>query len=312
MTIGLDIVAVLRGRVEGMPQDIERTGLNAVLKHIEVAVSHRERGAKFEDDNAFTDAVYRCSQAYEGSLREAYRVIADQDPARVTSHSIERYVQTHALLKERVLTQMSRYRVEWRNPSTHDHRIDFDEDEALLAIVTVTAFAIVLLDQIIQHYSFVKASDTPVQVTTDHVTGLSLTERLDAALMRFRPSDYVTAGGVFGEQQLIGALAGYLTASLPGATVVTDERIASSHAERGDVVIHLGAELAILEIKRGKATAKRVSDASDQMSRYLSVGNATVGMVIFMEGSSQTGEWTLTSEYPFQESSAFVFHREGR
>jgi len=40
---------------------------------------------------------------------------------------------------------MSRYREDYRNPSTHDYKLDFDENEALLAILSVCAFAKLLV-----------------------------------------------------------------------------------------------------------------------------------------------------------------------
>ena len=102
-----------------------------------MAANHLKRGSDTADDTAFTDAIYRANQAFEGSLKEAFRVVAAKDPEKVRPFDIENFLQENSILRGRVLEQMSRYRPEWRNPSTHDYQLDFDEDEALLAIVSV-------------------------------------------------------------------------------------------------------------------------------------------------------------------------------
>lgn len=62
------------------------------------------------------------------------------------------------LLRKKVLDQFTIYRQEWRNPAAHDYTLDFDEDEALIAIVSVTIFAIVLTNQISGKIAFKAAA----------------------------------------------------------------------------------------------------------------------------------------------------------
>jgi len=143
----MNLLDILRSRSANLPEGEYTLGINAVVQHIDVATKHLLRGQETTDETAFTDAIYRTNQAFEGSLKEAYRVLAGKDPAHETANNIESYLQQQNLLRPRVLAQFTNYRREWRNPSTHDYRLDFDEDEALLAIVTVAAFAIVLIDQ---------------------------------------------------------------------------------------------------------------------------------------------------------------------
>ena len=90
---------------------------------------------------------------------------------------------------------MSRYRTEWRNPSTHDYKLDFDEDEALLAIASVCAFAIVLLDQITEKLNFDRAKAAAPPTYSKDVTK-PLAEAVAEAVLgfRYRP----TAGGTSG------------------------------------------------------------------------------------------------------------------
>jgi hypothetical protein len=129
-------------------------GLRAVLQHVQVAANHLSRGSTTGDDTAFTDAIYRTNRAFEGSLKEAYRILAGRDPANVRPFDIETFFQSNSVLRPRVLDQLSTYRKDWRNPSAHDYKLDFAEDEALLAIVSVCAFAIALIDQIASKVSY--------------------------------------------------------------------------------------------------------------------------------------------------------------
>ncbi|MCK1339153.1 hypothetical protein IVB38_24875 [Bradyrhizobium sp. 38] len=50
--------------------------------------------------------------------------------------------------------------------STHDYALDFDEDEGLMAIVSVTVFAIVLCDQIDGKLPFDTAADPRAPAAT--------------------------------------------------------------------------------------------------------------------------------------------------
>ncbi|TIX48875.1 hypothetical protein [Alteraurantiacibacter aquimixticola] len=143
----MDLLAIFDSAVAPLPEGPFTPGLKAIRRHIVAAIRHFEREDDGEQDS-FTDAIYRCNQAYEGGLKEAYRVLADEDPARLTPHQIESYLEEKKLLRPRVLKQLTRYREDYRNPSTHDYRLDFDEDEAILAIVAVCAFARTLINQI--------------------------------------------------------------------------------------------------------------------------------------------------------------------
>jgi hypothetical protein len=72
------------------------------------------------DETAFTDAIYRTNQAFEGSLKEAYRVLTGKNPLKLRPFDIETFFQEQRILRSRVLAQFSNYRTEWRNPATHD------------------------------------------------------------------------------------------------------------------------------------------------------------------------------------------------
>lgn len=143
----MDLVKILEEAVSALPPGEYSQGLQSIVRHVKAAIRHMERDRR-EDPDSCTDAIYRMNQAYEGSLKEAYRVLAEKDPAGVSTFDIEKYLETHTVLRPRVLTQLTRYRQDYRNPSAHDYKLDFDNDEALLAVVSVCAFAKLLTNQI--------------------------------------------------------------------------------------------------------------------------------------------------------------------
>ncbi len=143
----MDLVALLDDAVAKIPSGDHSQGLNAIVRHVNNAIRHLERDQNLDPDSC-TDAIYRTNQAYEGSLKEAYRVLAGKDPSGLSPFQIEGYLESNNTVRPRVLTQLTRYRKDYRNPSAHDYKLDFDNDEALLAIVSVCGFAILLLNQI--------------------------------------------------------------------------------------------------------------------------------------------------------------------
>ncbi|MEP9400984.1 hypothetical protein [Sphingomonas sp. VNH70] len=143
----MDLILLLEQAIQELPKGDHSTGLNAIVRHVKAAIRHYERD-KAVDPDACTDAIYRTNQAYEGSLKEAYRVLAGKDPAKVSPFDIESYLEGNGTVRPRVLTKFTRYRQDYRNPSTHDYKLDFDHDEALLAIIAVCGFANLLVHQI--------------------------------------------------------------------------------------------------------------------------------------------------------------------
>lgn len=250
---GMDILEILHARIDALPDGDHIAGLKAVLQHVSVASRHHERGAAQGDDTAFTDAIYRCNQAFEGSLKEAYRVLAAKDPMKVRPYDIETFFEEGQILRPRVLAQFSTYRKEWRNPSAHDYRLDFNEDVALLAIVSVCAFAIVLCDQVAERLSFIAAETAispgdvivpqPAEALLDVVSRSLEPFQVPAGLAR--PQDPMR------EAEVVGAIGGHLKSSIPGLEVVRDPMFASGdQLVRPDLLVRLGAEDVVIEVNR--------------------------------------------------------------
>jgi len=185
-------------------------------------------------------------------------------------------------LKKKVLDQLKNYRREWRNPSTHDYTMDFDEAEALPAIVSVTVFAIVLCDQIETKIAFnstaavTHASDLPSFQTA------SLLDLATQAVLEFASNHVDTEGPsrspAHDYYRLEGELAGYLSAKLSvleGVNVVQNQRMSSREA---DIVVKKDAASVIVELKRTSASASVrtiIQRAVTQAAVYLHEVNVT-------------------------------------
>jgi len=278
----MDLLDVIRKQIDRLSEGSHSVGLRSVLRHIEAAYRHLSRGQTQQDDSAFTDAIYRTNQAFEGSIKEAFRILAAKDPESTTIYQIEKYLDKHEIFRHRVLAQFTNYRTQWRNPSTHDYNLDFDEDEAFLAIVSVSAFAKLLVDQISEHLSFVatkkdvEAHKPLAKVTTNTSAGLAerIIEIIRAFLRRY------AAVPIESEAQLIGALAGFLSVVAPDIRYSVDRMLPESRTFRVDMVIENENEQVLIELKRGHS--RRLIDYGiHQLQLYMRAANA-VGGILFL------------------------------
>lgn len=288
----MNLLEILRSRVDDLPDGDYMQGLKAVLRHIEVAGRHLERGQADADDTAFTDAIYRTNQAFEGSLKEAYRVLTDKDPDGKSPYNIENYLQQQNVLRPRVLAQLTNYRTEWRNPSTHDYRLDFDEDEALLAIVTVSAFAIVLIDQITERISFDQAKTVATEQPTPPPVAQSLLEKVSTLVEQFTVQFNQTHADKsdIREVEITGALAGFLAVAAPELNTQVEASLSKEKTALADFLITFGDERLIVEVKRGRRFNKKLlQDSVYQVARYMEISGINQA-ILFNYSSPNTGK----------------------
>jgi len=287
----MNLLEILRARVAGLPDGDYIQGLKAVLQHIEVAGRHLERGHETADDTAFTDAIYRTNQAFEGSLKEAFRVLAGKDPAGESPFNIENYLQGQNMLRPRVLAQLTNYRREWRNPSTHDYRLDFDEDEALLAIVTVFAFAIVLIDQITERISFEIARTVAAEQPTPIQPSQSLLQTVSALIEQFTIQFNQTHADRTDvrEVEIIGALAGFLASAAPELSAQSEGKLVPEQNARADLLVFSGDERLIIEVKRGRLGRKMEETSIYQVASYMKISGISQA-ILFNYSSPNTGK----------------------
>jgi len=284
----MDILEMVRAQVATLSEGPHSVGLKSVVRHIDAAHRHLARGQEQQDDSAFTDAIYRTNQAFEGSIKEAYRVLAEKDPQKTTPYNIEAYLQKNGLFRQRVLSQFTNYRTEWRNPSTHDYNLDFDEDEAFLAIVSVSAFAKLLIDQISERLTFiaVKEDVQNQNFTTDEggILHRAPIDRIVDAFLRFL-REYVPRhleDIIHTEAQFLGALGGFLSSIFEGdISVFTNQRtsLRNSHFIETDMTLEYGDETFIVELKRGLSRISRENGLRN-LESYLYNTEASGGILL--------------------------------
>ena len=151
----MDILNLIKTQVEeAISINGKIVGLESVITHIERAEQYLNKGKDTNDDHLFTDVIYRTNHAFEGILKEAYTALTGKDGSKKTPNEIENYFLNNNILNQRVIELLKNYRQEWRNTSTHDYNLFFNHSEAFLAIVSVSAFVHVLLNQILDKVHF--------------------------------------------------------------------------------------------------------------------------------------------------------------
>lgn len=153
----MNILKLIKDQIdEATKLDESLIGLNSVFTHIKRAESLLNLAQAQEDDQYFTDVIYRTNHSYEGILKESFRVLTGKNEDRKTPYQIEKHLLEHELLNERVIELLTNYREKWRNPSTHDHNLFFTYDEAFLAIMSISSFVHVFMTQILEKVYYKK------------------------------------------------------------------------------------------------------------------------------------------------------------
>lgn len=307
----MDILEIIRRSINTLPEGPHMDGLQSVLRHIEIAYKHFGRAQTDNDDTAFTDAIYRTNQAFEGSIKEAYRVIEDKDPQTKSPWEIEQYFEKNKVFRERVLALFTNYRKDWRNPSTHDYSLDFDEDEAFLAIVSVSAFAKLLIDQISEKLSFVAAQKDAIKadIKLERPATEPLVQRVIKLFLEFS-QHYSEAGATImeTEAQLMGALAGFFASISPDLKLSTGRVYRSTQSYYVDMEITRGDEIVLVELKRGKHQAL-VAQGVNQLTHYMRAAKATAG-VLFLYSEKAKDYMIKKAEASDSTSPIFIIRPE--
>jgi hypothetical protein len=292
--------------IEGHPS---ADGVRAVIRHIERAERHLIEGRRSDDDDAFNDVVYRTNQAFEGSLKEAYRVLTGDESDHLSPHQIEQHLLNNKVLVPRVLDLLTNYRRQWRNPSTHDHRLFFGDQEAFLAIVSVSAFVSLLLDQIVEainyqrekeeaerrqksiHDALGKYEDAPFDEQV-----VALLKAFDQQLVRADSSSPPLR-----EIELLGQISGFLGTIAPDIQVLREPKLLPSNLHlRPDLILRKGDTSVIIELKRALRSLDALHMARSQLLTYLAASSeSNAGVVYIPAGTPGDNLITETSDHSF-------------
>lgn len=292
----MDIIATLRHKIERAGAGDHTLGLMAMLAHVEVAYRHLKRGQKDADESAFTDAVYRTNQALEGGLKEAYGVLAKKkslDKSRI--FDIEQYFSQSNTFRKRVLDQFTNYRQEWRNPSTHDHKLDFSDSEAFLAIVSVTAFSCLLVDEMASQLARDREKEAAkllaktIRSRADFAEG-DLLDRVATALKSYFTLRSVEELKSNSHPQWLGSVAGFLSILFPDADVLSEAQIDGGNRKFvADILVKSGNQSVIVEIKN-RINILTYKSMLAQLENVIASAGHRNGIVFYLPTMVNSGE----------------------
>ncbi|HEY4690678.1 MAG TPA: hypothetical protein VIK33_15290, partial [Anaerolineae bacterium] len=226
----MDTLDFLREKTDRINARLPKSGIAAVVRHIEMAERHFERGRDRADTDLFTDVVYRTNHAFEGILKESYAILAGKDPANKSAYDIENYLVESNIFQPRVMELFTHYRTKWRNPSTHDHVATFTASEAFLSILNVTAFVGILMDQMVEKLTFEQETEKlrgeadGLKRELERHRNEPLVDRITYLLQSFA-SRMALAESDLSETELVASLRAFLEAVAPGLTVIQEPTI---------------------------------------------------------------------------------------
>jgi len=285
----MDILDLIEQNANSLPEVTAR-GVTAAIRHIRRAEKHFNDARELQDRELLNDVVYRTNQAFEGMLKEAYRALLSKDPTKVSSYQIEEEFSEGGVLARRVRVLFANYRQDWRNPATHDHTMTFSDQEALIAIMSVSTFAAVLLDQITEVVSAKTEQEATRQergVLSDELDSyenlsfrdqvISLVELFLDSRMRQReemPS--------IREVEIIGRLAGFVSAM--DEAIVVQEQAEHDNAQP-DLLLRKEDEISLIEVVKGRRTRTLTIFARDRVDELLSCYQSSHAVVVFVPDS---------------------------
>jgi len=281
----MDLLKEIKSKIEYLAGNACVTGIKAAVRHIEAAERHLSHARAEHEDDSLNDVVYRSNQAFEGMLKEAYSILKEKDASNVSPYQIEKQLLEDNALSPRVLDLFTNYRQNWRNPSTHDHTLFFSDQEALLAIVSVSAFAAVLVDQIIEVLSYrkeQKATSEKRSMLSNLLEGYDKLKYIDqvVSLLRYFSAEISKSKEFLdktNEAEIVGRLTGFL-ASIDPRLEIARETV-YEHRLRPDLVITRESEKIIIEMKRARVSRGFVDSAMVQLSKYLKAIKAQYGIL---------------------------------
>lgn len=283
----MDLLDIIKSKLKTSRILNESQGLRAVITHIEVAENYLTKAKKEDDTNLYTDIIYRANHAFEGILKEAYSIYTKNDSSKKTPNEIENYFSDHAILKSRVADLFKNYRQEWRNPSTHDYKLFFTEQESFLAIVNVSAFVSILIDQMIEKISSdeeIEATSGKAQEIKSHIpdySNLNLWDKCTVLLLQFGKQYQETVENTesIKEYQYLGMITGFMKSLEPELLIETEPLIKNRFTQaRPDIVISDGKDKVLIEIKR-YIRSVNIKAAESQLVNYLTLSKIKHGIL---------------------------------
>lgn len=310
----MDLLNLINSNSTALSGSTFDAGLTAVIRHLHRAELYLMRGREQDDQDFFNDVVYRTNQAYEGILKEAFELFTAKVSGRLRTADLEQHFAKEDILSARVSSALQTYRQEWRNPSTHDHRLFFSEQDATLALSTISTFVYLLLDQMIevrasqlQQARSERASNKDVAPKSDSSLAVAVAD----ALMDHALSDALTGlSKPTRELEIIGTVHGHLAAVLPQVKADPDPVIPAGILNlRPDLILEDGSSKVVVEIKRlSAAPAERVVQGFAQLKNYLILTGTREGVLYLVPSEPQDSMMRVALTSPAPDDNPLTIH----
>lgn len=294
----MDIISLVKKQIEQIEKFDKSIYLNAIKIHLERAEIYLEKGV--EDSYYYNDVIYRTNQAYEGALKESYKVLAQKSSKEVekdTPFRIEKFFESNSIFKERVLELFGTYRNNWRNKSTHDYKLFFDENEAFIALVTVSAFVHLLLKQINEKLIYnqeehrLKKVEGYVERLNKLIeTEKTLHQKLTLLLAEYFEENKIILSSKIAENEIQSMVNAYLNGIAIDFQVELNPEF--EKFLRPDFLVKNLFEKVIIEIKKYLIQIK-IEPAIEQLLTYMSTAEIERGILLALAIKSSHNKITI-------------------
>lgn len=313
----MDILTLIKNQIdEALKVDNSLIGLNSVLTHIERAEFLLKKAIESEDEHLYTDVIYRTNHSYEGILKEAYEILTTSKAGNKTPYDIENYFITNNILNERVIELLKNYRQEWRNPSTHDYNLFFTYNEAFLAIMSISSFVHVFMNQIIEKVYYEKEKEAIRSELTKIKKGiendynkLDFIDKVKSILLAYAKRNVNKSIEELRvsrfETEILGSLTGYIE-SLDRKIKIEAEPIIKTENRRlhPDLILEQSKEKLLIELKitrRDRPFMMNRQIFEDQLLSYLIHTQINQGILFILPN-----EMTEQDEYEIESKELKV------
>lgn len=288
----MDILKEIETQITSTKVEDNSIYLDQIYNHIDRAEKYYLKG--HTDEHYFNDVIYRSNQAFEGALKEAYKVLANKtedELHKTTPYKIENHFKDNSIFRDRVLQLFENYRQEWRNKSTHDYKLVFDENEAFIALTSVSSFVHLLLKQIQEKLAFnneqkrlALQQDKLKEIQqTILAKGETLAEKVVKVVTEFvERNESITSQQIL-EIEVLGMLHGFLSMANEDLQIAREPKLVMSNKYlRPDFVIEYANEKIVLEVKR-RFERQKLKETTEQLIDYLEAANTTEGIIYFVK-----------------------------
>ena len=252
--------------------------------------------AKAQGDYYYTDVIYRTNQAFDCALYVAYKLLVGEDPKEKSPQGISEYFEGSGLLTDIVLAQLVQYRDQWKKRTSHDQQIFFSQQEALLAIVSVSSFFNVLLDNMLERVAHENEKQELSKVSfslineVKNYNELSLPLQIVEIINKFSHSLIDEMRGSeessLSEYEVLGKLTGFIASIDPAINIETGKIIPIGVSSgRVDLFLEKSGQNVIVELNSASSyPVKRAKEGREKIRNLMLASGIDNGLVFIAPG----------------------------